>query len=75
MTKIINLFGYQLHEDPPEQFLEKVKSVQFDTVLVIGEEVDGTLFLGGNTGDMKQNSWLLQRAIRKMQDLERSLEQ
>lgn len=73
MTEIINLFGDQLHDDTPEQFFEKVKSVPFDTVLVIGECANGELYFGGNTGDMKQNSWLLLRALRQMQDYERSL--
>lgn len=74
MSEIINLFGDQLHDDTPEEFLEKVKSVPLDTVLVIGEACDGKLYFGGSTGDMKQNSWLLQRALRQMQDYERNLE-
>lgn len=70
---IINMFGEQFHDDPPHEFLEKVKSIDFDTCLVVGQEPDGKLFFGGNTGDMEHNLWLLMRALWHLQRLEGSL--
>lgn len=72
---VINMFGDQMHDDTPLDFLEKVKTEadNFDSIIVIAQQNDGQLFFGGNSGDMQLALWLVMRGLWSIQNFERNL--
>ena len=68
---VIPMFGEIQHDEPVKVFLEKVSnSAGLETAIVIGEDENGSLFMGGNIGDMKELIWLMFRANNQMNRIE-----
>jgi hypothetical protein len=47
--------------------------VELDSCVVIGQQPDGGLFFGGNSGNMEHALWLVMRGLWWIQNFDRGL--
>lgn len=73
IDNVVPLFGFDMHDIPPAQLLEKAKAWDADHVIVIGETEDGQLLMGGNKCDLKEILWLLTRGLNQANRAEGAL--
>lgn len=50
----------------PAAYCEMAKRWNLDTILILGEDRDGSFVWGGNTLDQKELVWLLQTALQEV---------
>lgn len=72
---VINMFGVQLHDDTPAQFMDKVRehADEMESVLIIAQTHEGELMFGSNTGDLQVGLWLVMRGLWMIQRYEEAL--
>jgi len=50
-------------DTPAVDALENAKQIDFESVLIIGQDKDGNLQIAANHSEMKDMLWLIQRAV------------
>lgn len=62
MGEVIQLNIDTLVDIPADDVLDGAKDACLDTVFVVGERPDGSLYIAGSSSDSALNGWLLDHA-------------
>lgn len=67
---VIPIFGEFIHDEPVDEFLDKVKNNNLEECIIIGHDEDGKLYVGGNISEFEKIVFLLFRAECEMKRIE-----